>query len=165
MIKYFKPMVCPICHEYYFTDDTIFEKQDPEYQGKRDDYCRHCGWEYDLYQYEHPDVPNLTNKLSLNEYKKWFQDKSKKNPNYDYLEENYIQTPHLCPVCGKYEFEDEDSFDICPYCGWEDDSLMESEPDKWAGCANRLCLNDYKKEYQEIIKENPNYKWEDAKKK
>ena len=157
--KDFKPMECPVCHEYYFADDTDDEKNEPDYTGKLDDYCPHCGWEYDLYQFEHPDVANLTNELSLNEYKEWFQKKVEENPKYDYTEENYVPTPHICPVCGKYEFKDLSSFDICPYCGWEDDELMEDEPDEWAGCANPLCLNDYRKEYQRLISENPDYIW------
>ena len=82
-IKNFKPMECPICHQYYFSDDTDLEKEDSEYEGKEDDYCSHCGWKYDLYQIEHPDVPNLTNELSLNDYKKWFQSKIDENPKYD----------------------------------------------------------------------------------
>lgn len=158
-IKNFKPMECPVCHKYYFTDDTDLEKEDPEYEGKQDDFCGCCGWKYDLYQFKHPDVPNLSNELSLNDYRRWYQSKLDENPEYDYLEDNYTATPHMCPVCGKYEFEGTGSFDICPFCGWEDDDLMESEPDKWAGCANPLCLNDYRKDYQKKIKENPNYKW------
>lgn len=31
------------------------------------------------------------------------------------------ETKHLCPVCGKYEFEERDSFDMCTVCGWFDD--------------------------------------------
>ena len=152
-------MECPICHQYYFSDDTDLEKEDPEYEGKEDDYCSRCGWKYDLYQFEHPDVPNLTKELSLNDYRKWYQSKIDENPEYDYVEDNYTVTAHMCPVCGKYEFENTDSYDICPYCGWEDDELMESEPDKWAGCTNPLCLNDYRKDYQQKIKDNPDYKW------
>lgn len=51
-------------------------------------------------------------KLSLNDYKKWFQSRIDENPEYDYAEDNYTVTPHICPVCGKYEFEDTDSHDI-----------------------------------------------------
>ena len=29
-----------------------------------------------------------------------------------------------CPVCGKYKFEEENDFDICPYCMWENDGLQ-----------------------------------------
>ena len=157
--KNFKPMECPVCHEYYFAEDTDLEKEDVDYKDKQSDYCMHCGWKYDLYQYEHPEVGNLTNELSLNDYKKWFEGKVSENPDYDYTDDNYIPTPHKCPVCGKYEFEDVSSFDVCPYCGWEDDELMEAEPNTWAGCANPLCLNDYRKEYQKKISEDPNYKW------
>lgn len=159
MKKFFKPMECPICHEYYFADDTMLEKKQSDYEGKRDDYCHHCGWKYDLFQIENPNVANLTNKLSLNDYRKWYEDKIHENPNYDYTEDNYVKTPHICPVCGKYKFKDVSSFDICPYCGWEDDELMEENPDEYAGCANPLCLNDFRKDYQNKIKQDPNYKW------
>lgn len=36
---------------------------------------------------------------------------------------------HMCPVCGKYEFETYGSNDICEVCGWEDDWLQEERPD------------------------------------
>ena len=100
-----------------------------------------------------------SNELSLNDYKKWFQSRIDENPKYDYTEDNYTMTPHICPICGKYEFKDTDSHDICPFCGWEDDELMEYDPSNWAGCANPLCLNDYRKDYQQKIKDNPDYKW------
>ena len=100
-----------------------------------------------------------SNELSLNDYKKWFQSRIDENPKYDYTEDNYTMTPHICPICGKYEFKDTDSHDICAFCGWEDDELMEYDPSNWAGCANPLCLNDYRKDYQQKIKDNPDYKW------
>ena len=34
---------------------------------------------------------------------------------------------HLCPVCGKYEFEAHGSFDFCEECGWQDDPMQEHE--------------------------------------
>lgn len=42
-----------------------------------------------------------------------------------------------CPVCGQYEFEEEDDYDICPVCFWENDSLQNNDPD-CAGGANIL---------------------------
>ena len=79
--------------------------------------CRHCGWIYDLNQFENPDSHEGFNKLSLNEYKKEYEEKIKENPNYDYFEEHkHSLKPHKCSVCGEYEL----SSDICPVCGWED---------------------------------------------
>ena len=54
---------------------------------------------------------------------------------------------HKCPVCGKYEFEEEDSYEICPVCGWEDDDLQESNPD-YAGGANHMSLNQAREAYR-----------------
>ena len=49
----------------------------------------------------------------------------------------------LCPVCGKYEFEEEDWYEVCPICGWEDDSLQRDDPD-YSGGANDMSLNEYR---------------------
>jgi len=54
--------------------------------------------------------------------------------------------PHLCPVCGKYEFEHRDSYDICDECGWQDDAYQLDNPDEEC-CANELSLNQYKEKY------------------
>ena len=47
-------------------------------------------------------------------------------------------TQHNCPICGKYSFVQDNSFDICKYCGWEDDDdltgwSMFSNPSGTAG--------------------------------
>jgi len=52
---------------------------------------------------------------------------------------------NLCPVCGKYVFKEK--YDICPICGWEHDLVQEADPD-FAGGANKLSLNEMKKEYE-----------------
>ena len=45
-----------------------------------------------------------------------------------------------CPVCGKYEFEEYGSFDICPFCKWEDDKLP-GDNQNYAGDANHLSVS------------------------
>ena len=55
---------------------------------------------------------------------------------------------HKCPICGKYEFVEHESYDRCDVCGWEDDGLQEDEPD-YAGGANDMSLNEYKKAWEE----------------
>ncbi len=55
---------------------------------------------------------------------------------------------HPCPVCGKFQFPDEFSFEVCPVCGWEDDAIQEENPDEEA-CANALSLNEHRRRYRE----------------
>ena len=55
---------------------------------------------------------------------------------------------HKCPVCGEYEFDEEDSYDICEVCGWEDDGFQERHPD-YEGGANHMSLNQAKEAYSE----------------
>ncbi len=56
------------------------------------------------------------------------------------------ETKHLCPVCGKYEFEERDSFDMCTVCGWFDDDLQLVKPN--LSGRNHLCLNEYRKKWK-----------------
>ena len=51
-----------------------------------------------------------------------------------------------CPVCGKYEFEEYDDYDICPVCNWENDGLL-SDGYNYAGGANHLSVNEARIEY------------------
>lgn len=67
----------------------------------------------------------------------------------DWTGENYLRDfmrPHLCPVCGKYEFPRRGSFRICDVCGWEDDLIQEMEPNEEC-CANEMSLNQYREAY------------------
>lgn len=54
---------------------------------------------------------------------------------------------HKCPVCGKYEFQEFASDDICPVCDWQDDPLQEKNPD-YEGGANEMSLNQAKEAYR-----------------
>ena len=72
---------------------------------------------------------------------------------------NVANEKHKCPICEKYVFEEENSFDICPYCGWEDDGVQYDDKKYWGG-ANEFSQVDYKKTYEEIIKKNPDFYWE-----
>jgi hypothetical protein len=52
-----------------------------------------------------------------------------------------------CPVCGENNFDGENDFDVCPICEGENDGVQADDPAYWGG-ANDLCLNDYKKEWE-----------------
>ena len=55
-------------------------------------------------------------------------------------------SPHMCPVCGKFEFPTHGSFDICEVCGWEDDYVQEQDPE--FGGANWEGLKGYRALYK-----------------
>lgn len=149
-------MECPVCGKFKFmplTWDEIAAGDSPS-----DSYCMRCGWHYDEVQLSNHDELGSVNWFSLNDYREWYANKIKENPEYDYFEEmtnNYIPSPHDCPVCGKYKFEDGCCHDICPYCGWEDDGNESSDN---IG-ANGISFAEYKKKYSELIANNPKYKW------
>lgn len=45
-----------------------------------------------------------------------------------------------CDCCGAYTIEEE--FDICPFCGWEQDRSQRKDPDELG--ANNVTLNQAK---------------------
>ena len=53
---------------------------------------------------------------------------------------------HKCPVCGKFVFPSESSFEICPFCDWMDDQYQIDYPDDDGG-ANNISLNEAKKRW------------------
>lgn len=53
----------------------------------------------------------------------------------------------ICPICGRNTFDDNDYlYNICGECFWEYDEVQVADPD-FPGGANRLSLNEYKKQY------------------
>ena len=54
--------------------------------------------------------------------------------------------PYKCKVCGMGNIEQ--PYDICHFCGWEDDDIQNEKPD-YMGGANEMSLNQYKKFWEE----------------
>jgi len=55
---------------------------------------------------------------------------------------------YTCPCCGYKTLGEEPpgTFDICPICYWEDDSVQFNNPD-YAGGANKISLRQAQKNY------------------
>lgn len=144
MKKKYKPIDCPVCDEFYFSPLTEEDIEDGDNGLRR--VCHVCGWKYDLDQIENPEC-NGINRAPIAKLKEIFVAKRTENIQYNYLESSAPKTtPHLCPVCGKYMFDDADDHDICPNCGWENDLYGEWYPDSDGG-ANHTSLNQMRKEF------------------
>ena len=64
--------------------------------------------------------------------------------------QTFWMTAFPCPCCGHLVFvEPPGSYDICPVCFWEDDSVQLRWPD-WAGGANRPCLIESQRTYERL---------------
>ncbi len=154
-LKQLKAMSCPVCDNFYFTELTEEELNNGETPNQQQ--CSMCGWFYDLEQTTNPNLEHKSNEMSLNQYKKWYQNKIIENPNWKYYQD-FIGNPepHKCPVCGEYTFKDTLSYDICPICGWEDYGF-EDEPDYKAN-PSMMSLNERKKWFEEKRKADPKFK-------
>lgn len=64
-----------------------------------------------------------------------------------------------CICCG-LGYVDDGGDDICIVCGWQDDDIQNDDPD-FAGGANTLPLNEYRKDFEEKRKKDPTYIWEE----
>jgi len=156
-IPQIEKMICPVCEKFVFEPLTWYEilaGEKPE-----DSFCMKCGWYYDIEQRDNPTKTNGTNSLSLKEFKREYEAKLAVNIDYDYFDEitkSYIPIAHSCPVCNKYMFKDRCCFDVCPFCGWEDDGT-DDDTDNIG--ANDLKYSDFKFRYQKYVEKNPEYKW------
>ena len=52
-----------------------------------------------------------------------------------------------CPCCGGNTLEEENFYNICDVCGWEDDPGQREHPDDPIG-ANEISLNQYKAKWE-----------------
>ncbi len=66
-------IMCPICDEYRMMHFG--------------NVCPICGWEHTPTGLIDPDFLGGANRLSLNDYKKWFEEKRKNNPHYKWVED------------------------------------------------------------------------------
>ncbi|GEM_PF-787789 len=155
-IKQVKPMLCPVCHKFYFT--KLSEEEIEDGKTPNDLQCTCCGWFYDLEQFRNPNLEKQSNVMSLNEYKAWYKAKKRGNPKWEYdNEQPQKKEPHECPCCGEHTFPDALSHEICPVCGWED-SGFEDEPDERISyfC---MSLNERKSWFTEHRKRNPKFRF------
>lgn len=53
-----------------------------------------------------------------------------------------------CPCCGEKTLAEQNAWEICDVCGWEDDPLQHDEPD-YGGGANSMSLNQAKEAYMQ----------------
>ena len=61
-------------------------------------------------------------------------------------------------ICCELGYVDDGGDDICTVCGWQDDDIQNDDPD-FAGGANELSLNEYRRKFKEKRKINSNYVW------
>ena len=64
---------------------------------------------------------------------------------------------HPCPVCGRTVFQEYDSYEICPFCGWEDNAFQEEHP--YTGGGPNASLHSCRRSYRKKIAVNPAYTW------
>ncbi|MBP5490322.1 MAG: hypothetical protein J6Y10_06960 [Lachnospiraceae bacterium] len=159
-VNNYREMMCPVCGKFHFPK---LDETDILYN----DYiqCTECGWICDVLQTEDIDLSMGENELSLRAYRDAYQKKVTNNPSYSYIEDTYKKQKHLCPVCQKHRFSDYDSHEVCPECGWENDSLMEEQPEKWAGSSNDMCLIEFRNRYLKRLRDNPDYRWKSSSRK
>ena len=64
---------------------------------------------------------------------------------------------HPCPVCGRTVFQEYDSYEICSFCGWEDNAFQEKLP--YTGGGSNASLHSCRQNYRKKIAADPAYTW------
>ena len=64
---------------------------------------------------------------------------------------------HSYPVCGRTVFQEYDSYEICSFCGWEDNAFQEAHP--YTGGGPNASLHSCCRSYRKKIAVNPAYTW------
>jgi Zn finger protein HypA/HybF involved in hydrogenase expression len=70
------------------------------------------------------------------------------NPAFKMNKSQIFGAKILCPCCEQFEFSGEGSFELCPVCDWENDSVQSGEPD-YAGGANIMSLNEAREAFRQ----------------
>ena len=60
-------------------------------------------------------------------------------------------------MCGRTIFREYDSYDVCEFCGWEDNAYQEEHP--YTGGGPNSSLYSYRKKYRQKIVADPDYTW------
>lgn len=61
-----------------------------------------------------------------------------------------MEDNHKCLVCGKFNFEEDNSLEICEVCGWQDDAIQTENPN-YVGGANKVTLNQAKEAWNKQL--------------
>ncbi|MDT2660324.1 CPCC family cysteine-rich protein [Enterococcus hulanensis] len=56
---------------------------------------------------------------------------------------------YKCDCCGYYTLLEE-SDEICPVCGWQEDNVQRRYPDSTGGANYEISLNEAKKNYEKL---------------
>ena len=148
-----KYILCPICGKEKFYPEDYFI------------FCNHCGWEGNI---NVDDKMVELNGYSARDYRKVYQEYLKSHPNYIWKEDkdaldnymdSFVDYGNNCPCCGEESYDSEHIY--CYKCGWKYNFVQAQFPD-FDDSSNKLSLNQYKNQYNNIIKNNPNYLWKDT---
>jgi hypothetical protein len=63
-----------------------------------------------------------------------------------YSTDLFVPVLYNCPCCGYPSFREQDAYEICSVCDWEDDIVQKTAPDYECG-ANKLSLNQHRERW------------------